>query len=755
MKPRVRLLLTLMVVFAIVGLSLVRRDNTALSIAAAYTGTASIEGPIRLDLAISPPVGSPRDILQLQVRVTNNTASFVSPEVQIQLPGTLHVNPGQMPAGVTANIANNSIQWLPVVPSSGATREMALPVNVSSADLTHPEQQVGVRLVTDQGIKEVSTVLWIGIPPRVEGFNTSPHVSVGQQLQLQPRVQGPGPFIETWELGDGRLVAVNSPTIVYPVAGIYNVKVTVKNPAGETSYSAPITVVPHARAQFLPEDDTPGLGQEVSFLNIGGGQQPIQYRWEFGDGMVSAEAQPSHAFSNPGTYNVKLIAENAFGISESSQIVTVGSPPVADIIVADNAPAGTHLAGEVVLVDGDSADTEYFWEMGDGRRYSSSKISHAYRQTGDYYVTLTARNEFGETQVGRWVHVEQGIQQIYMPMVSSAGGVVQGSSTDSLPNLIDTSALDVALDAPFLMDPIEFSALTSPTDRLLAYINEARRQFELGELTVSADLSAAAQNHAEDMAATKHNEHTGSDGSRPADRFLEFGYENGYAGEATAWGFADPRQAVEFWVNSPGHRPIILNRYANDVGLGYEVDYTAPSVWYWTAEFGNVSASADAPVLRVQAPESGLEILNSEEIIFSWNWPSQLDSTEQFTVFFNGNSGPIPVGSVNESAFGTLYRLAFVPASNPKLLGDYQWQVKLENSRGVETVATELRTLTINLDPNLPTPTPVPTLTPTVTSTPAYTVTPTQTPTTPAPTPRPTDLPLAPFVTATPLPVEE
>jgi uncharacterized protein YkwD/chitodextrinase len=755
MKPRVRLLLTLMVLLAIVGLSLVRRDNTALSIAAAYTGTASIEGLVRLDLAISPPVGSPRDTLQLLVRVTNNTVSFVSPEVQLQLPGTLHVDPGQMPAGVSVNIADNSVQWLPVVPSSGATREIVLPVKVSSADLTHPEQQVGIQLITDQGIKEVSTLLWIGIPPRVEGFNTSAHVSVGQQLLLQPRVQGPGPFIETWELGDGRHVAVNSPTIVYPAAGIYNVKVTVKNPAGETSYSAPITVVPHASAQFLPEDDTPGLGQEVGFLNTGGGQQPIQYRWDFGDGTISAEAEPTHVFSNPGTYNVKLIVENAFGISESSQIVTVGSPPVADIMVAENTPAGTHLAGEVVLVDGDSTGTEYSWEMGDGRRYSSAKISHAYRQTGDYYVTLTARNEYGETQVGRWVHVEQGIQQIYMPMVSSSGGLAQGSSSDSLPNLIDTSALDVALDAPFVMDPIEFSALTPPTERLLAYINEARRQFELGELAVSANLSAAAQNHAEDMAAAKHNEHTGSDGSRPADRFLEFGYENGYAGEATAWGFADPRQAVEFWVNSPGHRPIILNRYTNDVGLGYEVDYTAPSVWYWTAEFGNVSAAADAPVLRLQAPVSGLEILNSEEIIFSWNWPSQLASTEQFTVYINGNSGLIPVGSVNEPAFGTLYRLVFVPASNPKLLGDYQWQVKLENSRGVETVATELRTLTINLDPDLPTPTPMPTLTPTVSPTPAYTVTPTQTPTTQVPTPRPPDLPIAPFVTATPLPFEE
>jgi uncharacterized protein YkwD len=755
MKPRVRLLLTLMVLFAIVGLSLVRRENTALSIAAAYTGTASIEGPISLDFVVSPPIGSPRDTLQLQLRVTNNTVSIVSPQVQIQLPGTLHADPGQMPTGVTTNIANNSISWLPIVPSSGESREMTLPLTVNSADLTNPEQEVSIQLITDQGSKEASSVLWIGIPPRVEGFNASPHVSVGQQTQLKPMVQGPGPFLETWELGDGRHVAVNNPTIVYPAAGVYHVKVTVKNPIGETSYSAPITVVPHVSAQFLPGDDTPGLGQEINFLNTGGGQQPVQYRWDFGDGTTSAEAQPSHTFTTPGTYNVKLVAENAFGVSESSQLVTVGTPPKADIMVAENTPAGTHLAGEVVLVEGDTSGTDYSWEMGDGRRYNSAKISHAYRQTGDYYVTLTARNEFGETQVGRWVHVEQGIQQIFMPMVSRSGGVIQGSSTDSLPSLTYASALDIALDAPFLMDPLEFSALTPPTERLFAYLNEARQQFELNELIISTDLSAAAQNHAEDMAIAKHNQHTGSDGSKPVDRFLQFGYENGYAGEATAWGFADPRQAVEFWINSPSHRPIVLNRYATEVGLGYEVDYTAPSVWYWTAEFGNVSAEADAPVLRVQAPESGLEILNSEEIIFSWNWPSQLAPAEQFTVYLSGSNGLIPIGSVKEPDFGTLYKMTFTPAINPNFLGEYQWQVKLENSRGVETVTSEPRAMTINLDPDLPTPTPEPTLMPTESPTSAYTVTPTQTPTKQAPTPRPTDLPVAPFVTATPLPAEE
>jgi PKD repeat protein len=754
MKPKVRLLLALIAGLAIVSLSLVRREDTALSNAASYTGTTSIDGQVRLDLSVSPPVGSPRDTLQLRIRVTNNTSSFISPEVQLQLPTMLQVSPDQMPAGVTDNISNNKIQWLPLVPSSGESREIILPLMVSSADLTNPEQQISVQLSTDQGVQQASTLLWIGIPPRVEGFDLSSHVSVGQQLQLKPRTQGPRPYTESWDLGDGRIVAVNNPTIVYPTAGVYNVKVTVKNPVGETSYSAPITVVPHVTAKFSAGDDTPGLGQEVAFTNTGGGQQPVQYRWDFGDGSTSADAHPSHIFSNPGTYNVKLIAENAFGISETSQLVTVGSPPKADIMVAESAPAGTHLAGEVVLANGQSADTEYSWEMGDGRHYNSAKISHAYRQTGDYYVTMTARNEFGETQVGRWIHVEEGIQQVYIPMVSNAGGLVQGSSTDSMVLPAGTSVLDVAIDAPFVMDPIEFSALTPPTDRLLAYINEARRQFELSELIVSSELSAAAHKQANDMATAKHNQHIGSDGSKPADRFLEFGYEKGYAGEATAWGFADPRQAVEFWVNSPGHRPIILNPYASEVGLGYEVDYTAPSVWYWTAEFGNVSATADTPELRIQTPDSNLETLNSEQLIFSWNWPTSLAPSEKFTVYFNGSNGSFPIESVNEPAFGTLYRLAFTPVSNPGLLGEFQWQVKLENSQGAEFAASEPRALTIALDPDLPTPTPEPTLLPTVTPTPSPTVSPTVVPTTQPPTPRPTDPPLAPFVTATPLPVE-
>lgn len=757
MKPQARQLFVLMAVFAILGLSFLRRDDAVPMSAAAYTGTASIPGQVQLDLSVSPPVGAPRDTLQLLVRLSNHTSSFASPQVQIQLPVTLRADSGQMPTGVTSNIGRNSLQWLPVVPPGGGVRELSMPLKVSSADLTHPEQQISVQLKTAEGEFAASTVVWIGVPPRVDGLTNPSHVSVGQPLSLSAQIQGPGPFAETWDLGDGRRVAVNTPTVVYPMSGVYDVTVTVKNPLGATTYTSAITVVPHVSAMFTSEDDTPGIEQEVIFTNAGGGQQPVQYKWDFGDGSTSTESQPSHAFDSPGTYNVTLLAENAFGNAEYSQIVTVGLPPEADIIVAGSAPAGSQLAGEALIASSDVGGTEYSWEMGDGRHYKSAKINHAYRQTGDYFVTLTASNEFGETQVGQWVHIEDGILHAYLPMISYSGGMAQGSSVDTSPQFMNTSELDVAVDAPFVMDPLQFSGLTRPVEQLLAYINEARRQFGLSKLGVSSDLSTAAQKHTNDMAEAEHNLHTGSDGSKPSDRFLQFGYESGYAGEATAWGFADPRQAVEFWVNSPGHRPIILNRYASEVGLGYTVDYTAPSVWYWTAEFGNASALPDAPILRVQGPATGLEVLNSEEIAFFWNWPTPLAPAEQFTVYLLGSSGPIAIGSVTQPTVGTQYRLFFTPADVPELLGEFQWQVRLENNRGAELTSGELRALTIHLDPDLPTPTPLPTLAPVIpTAAPAVlpTITPTPTATTQAPAPRPTDLPLPPFVTATPLPVE-
>jgi hypothetical protein len=344
------------------------------------------------------------------------------------------------------------------------------------------------------------------------------------------------------------------------------------------------------------------------------------------------------------------------------------------------------------------------------------------------------------------------VLKVFLPVVNHLTGLTSGSSVDAGRNTSVLAERAADLDGLFTIEPLEIPPGTPPVGQLLLYVNEARRQFDLPPLRESVQLSAAAQKHTDDMAFARHTQHVGSDGSSPAERQLWHGYLQGYSGEATAWGFPDPRQAVEFWVNSPGHRPIILNRYATEVGLGYTQDNSAPSVWYWTTEFGNSFVLAEAPVLRVASPASNIEVLNSDLISFSWNWPQQLSSTDQFTIYMIGSGAPIAVASVQEPVLGMRYALSLHPLDTPNLLGTFQWQLKLENSRGLVLAESEPYLITIDADPDLPTPTPQPTLAPTPEATLAPTTTPTPTAVPPVATPRATGSPLPSVITATPLP---
>jgi hypothetical protein len=134
MKPKLRPILALAALLVILVLFAMQRERVAPLSAASYTGLAQISEPLQLDLAISPPVGAPRDILQLQVLLTNKSDSLASPDILLRIPSNLQVDTGKLPAGVTLNLSDNSIHWLAVVPGHNATKEMILPLKVTSAD---------------------------------------------------------------------------------------------------------------------------------------------------------------------------------------------------------------------------------------------------------------------------------------------------------------------------------------------------------------------------------------------------------------------------------------------------------------------------------------------------------------------------------------------------------------------------------------------------------------------------------------------
>lgn len=107
--------------------------------------------------------------------------------------------------------------------------------------------------------------------------------------------------------------------------------------------------------------------------------------------------------------------------------------------------------------------------------------------------------------------------------------------------------------------------------QLLNEINATRAANGCGPVAPNPQLTASAARQANDMLRTGVAAHTGSDGSTLAQRVADAGY-NGYAdlGEVVFWGTGlagNPSAAVNWWMNSPGHRAIITNCGLTEAGF--------------------------------------------------------------------------------------------------------------------------------------------------------------------------------------------
>lgn len=108
---------------------------------------------------------------------------------------------------------------------------------------------------------------------------------------------------------------------------------------------------------------------------------------------------------------------------------------------------------------------------------------------------------------------------------------------------------------------------------LVSQIDAARAAYGLPALARNAKLSAAALSHSVDMACHSSISHTGSDGSTITGRMAAYGYHYSYWNEAI---YAQPPEyggnaqaAIDWWLNDPPHRVILLSPDAKDIGSGY------------------------------------------------------------------------------------------------------------------------------------------------------------------------------------------
>jgi len=134
----------------------------------------------------------------------------------------------------------------------------------------------------------------------------------------------------------------------------------------------------------------------------------------------------------------------------------------------------------------------------------------------------------------------------------------------------------------------ERAAVVSKRDRVIQLVNNRRRNHGCNALRKNAALGRAAQKHTKRMAnagngGTLSHQLPGEPSLGP--RITQAGYRNWtLAAENIAYGYPTPRQVVQGWMDSAGHRANILNCRFKHTGVGYAK--AANGTPYWTQDFG-------------------------------------------------------------------------------------------------------------------------------------------------------------------------
>ena len=153
---------------------------------------------------------------------------------------------------------------------------------------------------------------------------------------------------------------------------------------GAPPNTAPIAAYSHSAdflsVNFFDDSTDPDSGDAVT-----------AWRWDFGDGNESSEQNPSHTYTEAGTYIVVLEVSDGTAwstpVSQSVDVVAPNTAPVANFTFVAN---GLTVAFTDTSTDNDLGDAveSWSWDFGDGTTAVTQNPSHTYAAGGTYTVTL-------------------------------------------------------------------------------------------------------------------------------------------------------------------------------------------------------------------------------------------------------------------------------------------------------------------------------------------------------------------------------
>jgi len=212
-----------------------------------------------------------------------------------------------------------------------------------------------------------------------------------------------------WTFGDGststQVGSGGGLTHTYAQEGSYTVTLTVKEADNDmdtetkTGYITVTDTGPTANFSASPRSGPPPL--TVNFTDESTSYDGIvSWSWNFGDGTYSTERNPSHTYTQEGSYTVMLVVNE--GDNDSSSKTKTGYITVEKVRPTANFSATPRTGSEPLTVGftdlsvSQDGIVSWLWSFGDGSSSMEKNPTHTYLHDGSYTVTLTVEEADGD-----------------------------------------------------------------------------------------------------------------------------------------------------------------------------------------------------------------------------------------------------------------------------------------------------------------------------------------------------------------------
>ena len=266
--------------------------------------------------------------------------------------------------------------------------------------------------------------------PVVANFSVSGTAGIAPYTVTFTNLSEGGATEYAWDFENNGSVDSTSvnPTYTYTTPGSYSVKLTATrgSDVGVETKAALITVTsappgppppapspsPSPPVVDFYANQTSGTAPLTVTFTDNSTNSPTSYAWDVdNNGTTDYTTNPAtHTYTAPGTYSVKLTANNSTGSGNMTKAsyITVSSPPVPSSPVADF--VGTPTYGEFYVIvnftDLSTGNpTSWAWNFGNGQTSTLKNPTVVFNGAGEYTVTLTATNAGGSSTMQKTSYI--------------------------------------------------------------------------------------------------------------------------------------------------------------------------------------------------------------------------------------------------------------------------------------------------------------------------------------------------------------